>query len=244
MDLKEFAAMVVKRFDIHNINPLADHFSSTDETYLQAFRKAVEDAGSHIVDLGLGGKNFYTSDSATRRAAIEYGRKWIDIAAVIGSPSVRQHLSLPHNAKPDVNLAAESLGQLAEYGAKRNIIVNLENDSAVSEDPFVIVDVVRKVNSPYLRALPDFGNSRATYDPAKNQEAVALMFKYAGNMCHVKDSVHSDAGKTLNVDLGSMFAIAKKSGYKGYFSMEYDVESNDAFQGTERLIQQSLKYLA
>lgn len=244
MDLKEFPAMVAKRFNIHNINPLADHFSSSDEAYLQAFRKAVADAGSHIVDLGLGGRNFYTNDAATRKAAVEYGRKWIDIATVIGSPSVRQHLSVAHGAKPDVNFAAESLGQLADYGKKRNIIVNLENDSAVAEDPFVIVDVVRKVNSPYLRALPDFGNSRATYDPAKNQEAVALMFKYAANMCHVKDRVHSEAGQPLTVDLASMFAIAKKSGYKGYFSMEYDVESNDAYQGTERLIEESLKYLA
>lgn len=244
MDLKDFPGMVAKRFDVHNINPLADHFSSTDETYLEAFRKAVGDAGSHVADLGLGGRNFYTADAGTRSAAIEYGRKWIDIATIIGSPSVRQHLSIAHGAKPDVNLAAESLGQLAKYGAKRNIIVNLENDSAVAEDPFVIVDVVRKVNSPYLRALPDFGNSRATYDPAKNQEAVALLFKYAGNMCHVKDRVHSEAGKTLTVDLASMFGIAKKSGYRGYFSMEYDVESNDAYQGTERLIEESLKYLA
>jgi sugar phosphate isomerase/epimerase len=244
MDLKDFAAMVVKRFDVHNINPLADHFSSTDQAYLEAFREAVEKAGSHIVDLGLGGKHFYDSDASKRKEAVDYGRKWIDIATVIGSPSVRQHVSGQRGATPDVKLAAESLGQLAEYGAKRNIVVNLENDNAVAEDPFFLVSVIRKVNTPYLRALPDFGNSRATYDPAKNREAVALMLKYANNMCHVKDSVHSAAGKVLTVDLGKMFTLAKQSSYKGYFSMEFDVDSNDPFQGTQHLIDQTLKYLA
>jgi sugar phosphate isomerase/epimerase len=244
MDLKDFAAMVVKRFDVHNINPLADHFSSTDRAYLETFREGIEKAGAHIVDLGLGGKSFYDLDASKRKAAIDYGRQWIDIATVIGSPSVRQHVSGPRGATPDVKLAAESLGELAEYGAKRNIIVNLENDNAVAEDPFFLVSVIRKVNTPYLRALPDFGNSRATYDPAKNQEAVALMLKYANNMCHVKDSVHSAAGKVLTVDLGRMFAIAKQNSYKGYFSMEFDVDSNDPFQGTQKLINETLKYLS
>ena len=159
MDLKEFPAMVVKRFGIHNINPLADHFSSTDESYLAAFRKAVADAGSHMVDLGLGGRNFYTSDAAKRSEAIGYGRKWIDIAVIVGSPSVRQHLSVSLGAKPDANRAAESLGQLAEYGAKRNIIVNLENDSAVAEDPFVIEFLTqRDRRKDFERAAHDRGN--------------------------------------------------------------------------------------
>ena len=38
-------------------------------------------------------------------------------------------------------------------------MVNLENDNAVAEDPYFIVNVVEKVNHGYLRALPDFGNS-------------------------------------------------------------------------------------
>jgi sugar phosphate isomerase/epimerase len=244
MDLTEFPAFVAQHFDVHNINPLADHFSSTDAAYLAQFRKALDNAGSHIVDLGLGGKSFYDPDASKRSAGVESGRKWIDIAATLGSPSVRQHVSGSRGVKPSVDLAAESLGQLAEYGAKRHIVVNLENDSAVSEDPFFLVSVIRKVNNPYLRALPDFGNSRHTYDPAKNQEAVALMFKYAWNMSHVKDSVRSKQGEVRTVDLSKLFAIAKQSAYKGYFSMEFDVQSNDAIAGTKRLVDESLKYLA
>ena len=40
-----------------------------------------------------------------------------------------------------------------------------------------------------------------------------------------------------------MFAIAKASGYRGYFSMEVDTNSHDPFEGTQKLVDVSLKYL-
>ncbi len=243
MDLKDFAAFVVEKFGVHNINPLSSHFSSTDDTYFEQLRAAVAKADSHIVDLGLSGGHFYDPDKAKRDSAVDYGRKWIDIAVKIQSPSVRQHVSGSRSAKPDVALAAESLGELAEYGSKRNIIVNLENDNPVAENPFFLVEVIQRVNSPYLRALPDFGNSLQGQGQEYNQRAVKAMFKYAYGMAHVKDTI-TDEGKVYTVNLKKMFAIAKASGYKGYFSMEYDTSSGDPVQGTQKLVQESLTYLA
>ena len=242
MDVKDFAAFVVKRFGVYNINPLSNHFSSTDDAYLNEFQTAVAKAGSHVVDLGLSGGHFYDPDEAQRRAAVDYCRKWIDIAAKIQAPSVRQHVSGQKGAKPDIALAAGSLGQLADYGSKHNIIVNLENDNPVAENPFFLVEVIQRVNSPYLRALPDFGNSLQGHDHEYNQRAVKAMFKYAYGMAHVKDTITDDS-KVYTVNLKDMFAIAKASGYRGYFSMEYDTSSGDPVQGTEKLVQESLKYL-
>ncbi len=243
MDLLEFPALIAKKFGVYNINPLGGHFRSTDSAYLDAFRSAVAKADSHLVDLGIGGRLFYAPDPATRQAAVDFGRQWIDIAHVIGSPSVRQHLARSPGAKPDIALAAESLGQLADYGSKRGLIVNLENDDPVAEDPFFLVSVVQKVNSPYLRALPDFGNSLIGHDAAFNQRAVEAMLKYAYNMCHVKDTVQSDDGKRSTVDLQKMFAIAKANSYRGYYSMEFDTDAGDPFTGTQKLIEETLKYL-
>jgi len=243
MDVKEFAAMVSRRFGVPNINPLGDHFASTDPAYLDAFRTAVEKAGSHVVDLGLSGGYFYSPEEAKRTAGVDYGRKWIDVAKTIGSPSVRQHVRGAARSPQSVDLAAESLGRLAEYGATRNIIVNLENDSPVSEDPFFLVSVIEKVNNPYLRALPDFGNSLMGHDHGYNQKAVKAMFRHAYGMAHVKDAVRSHDGKEYTVDLSKMFAIAKASSYRGYFSMEFDTGSGDPFEGTTRLVEESLKYL-
>lgn len=244
MDLKEFPVMIAKRFGVFNINPLGSHLSSTEPAYLDSFRRAVSDARSHLVDLGLGGKDFSNPDQAVRDEAVAFGRKWIDIAAVLGSPSVRQHLETGGHATPSVDRTAESLQRLADYGAKKNVIVNLENDSPGAEDPFFIVAVLKKADHPYLRALPDFGNSLRGHDSDYNRRAVDGMFKYAANMCHVKDVLRDKSGASDHVDVPGMFALARANGYKGYFSMEYDTAEGDPFAGTASLLKQSLSALA
>jgi sugar phosphate isomerase/epimerase len=243
MDMKEFPAMVVERFAIYHVNPLLSHFASTDPAYLESFRVAVTRARSHIVDLGLPGRTFATSDTTIAEAAVQEGCKWIDIAAAIGSPSVRQHLSARQGQRADLDAAAIHLARLADYGEKRNVVINLENDDPTAEDPFFIVSAVEKVNNAYLRALPDFGNSIAKYGEEGNERAVAAMLKQAFNMCHVKGAVQLD-GKNYHVNLSRMFAIARQNSYRGYFSMEFDTNGGDPFTGTTKLIDETLHYLA
>lgn len=243
MDIKQFAGFVAENFDVHNITPLLDHFSSTEPSYLAAFRKSVEQARSHVVDLGLPGKRFYAPDSAEREAAVAFGKKCVDIAAQIGSPSVRQHVNSARGEKPDVALASGSLAQLADYGARRNIVINLENDDLVSEDPYFLVAVIEKVANPYLRALPDFGNCLTGHDAAFNHKAVKTMLMHSFNMCHVKDSVEGADGKQHTVDLAAMFKLAGSCSYRGFFSMEFENGSQDPVSGTKQLVRKTLLYL-
>jgi len=243
MDLKEFPEMVVKKFGVQNICPLAAHFSSTDPAYLEAFHRAAEAVGSHLVDLGLGGGSFWDPDKSKRQAAVESGRQWIDRAVKLGSPSVRQHLGAPRGVKPDLELASQTLGELAEYGAGKDIVINLENDDLVNEDPFFIVKVIEKVGNLYLRALPDFGNTLGGGDVEYNERGVAAMLKHAYGVCHVKDLVVADSGKTYEVNLPRMFELAQASGFKGYYMMEWDGGPGDPYKGTWRLIEETLKYI-
>jgi sugar phosphate isomerase/epimerase len=243
MDAKDFAAMAVERFGIHNINPLTGHFSSTDPAYLEQLRTAVAKAGSHIVDLGHGGRSFYHPDKAKRQAAIEFGKKGVDMAVLVGSPSLRQHITGVPGVKEDVNLTAETLGELAEYGEKKNIVINLENDVPVGEGPFFLVAVMEKVRSPYLRGLPDFANSmNPSGDAELNYKGVTEMFRHVFNMAHVKTAFAAENGKVYEVDLARLFGIAKKAGYRGYFSMEADMPG-DPFVNTQKLVDATLHYL-
>ncbi len=243
MDIKEFPAFVAEKFGVYNVNPLLNHFRSTDAAYLASFREAVAKAHSHVVDFGLPGRCFATTDSSVGEAAIRDARQWIDIAAAIGSPSVRPHLESQPGKQPDLDGAVSNLSRLADYGAKQNVVVNLENDSAVWEDPFFIVKVVEKANHPYLRALPDFGNSISQYGEEGNEKAVDAMMKHVFNMCHVKGAVESD-GKPYHVDLSKMFAIAQRNSYRGYYSMEFDTNGGDPVAGTMKLIDETLHNLA
>ena len=145
--------------------------------------------------------------------------------------------------EPNVGLAAESIARLAEYGAKQNIVVNLENDSPGSEDPIFLVKVIEKANYPYLRALPDFGNSLLRgHDEEFNERALTAMFAHAFDMSHVKQGHSSQEGQEYHVDLPKIFAIARASAYRGYFSME--VGGRDPYEGTQQLVNLSLQCLS
>ncbi len=241
--LTEFPAIVVKRFGVYNIEPLDQHFPSTDAVYLTKFRAAVEKAGCHVVDIPCDvNASYYDTDPTKRRRAVENGKKWVNIAVEIGSPSIRTHLEGPAKLTPDVDRAAQSLTQLAEYGAAKNIVVALENDDNRTEDPFFIVRVIEKVNNPYLHALPDFCNSMMTHDQDFNNGAMEAMFKHAYNIAHMKDEEGDDSGRFHTVDVAKCFEIAKAQGYRGYFSMEWE-GNGEPYAGTQRLIDETLKYL-
>jgi sugar phosphate isomerase/epimerase len=244
MELTDFGAMVVRRFGVHNIEPLGQHFKSTDLAYVRSLREATEKAGVHVVDIPVGvGASFYDTDAAKRKTAVENGKTWVDIAVELGSPSIRAHVQGSRDLAPDVGRAAESIGELAAYGAKKNVIVTLENDNNSTEDPFFLIEVIEKVSNPYLRALPDFCNSMLTHDQDFNNRALAAMFKLAYNIAHVKDSEGSNGGTFVTVDVAKCFEIAKAAGYRGYFSMEWE-GNGEPYAGTQKLIDLSLKYLA
>jgi sugar phosphate isomerase/epimerase len=243
MDLRDFAVKVREQFGVPGVEPLSTHFPSTDERYLYGFREAIEKAGVHVVDIPVDNSfSFYDADGANRKKAIGHGKKWVDVAVVLGSPSVRTSIAEAKNSKPDVDRAAESVREVVEYAAGKNILVNLENDDLVSEDAFFVVKVIEKVNHPYLHALPDFCNSMTSGNEKFNYDAVTAMFQHSYNICHVKDSEVGDDNKVYRVDLKRTFGILKASGYKGYCSMEWE-GPEDPYEGTKRLIAASLEYL-
>ena len=244
MELKEFAGHVGAKFNIKKIEPWSPHFRSLDKKYLEELRAAVAKADGAIVNIAVDGKHSpYAADSAERERAVVDSKQWIDVAVAIGSPSVRTHIPVAKDSKPDVERTAESLKRVAEYGAAKNVVVHLENDDPISEDPFFIVKVIEKVNSPWLRALPDFGNSVVAHDDEYAYKGVDEMFAHAYGISHVKEIEADEKGKIAYVDLPRTFGIAKKNGYKGYFSMEWD-SPGDPYAGTAGLIEKTLRSLS
>jgi sugar phosphate isomerase/epimerase len=244
MDLRDFAAEVVKKFNVHNIEPHSRHFRSLDSSYLADFRVRLGKQNARVVDIAVdGADSFYDADPANRQKAISYAKKWVDVAVAIGSPSIRTHIQQPANSAPSVQRTAESLREVANYGAGKNVVVNLENDDLVSEDAFFVVKVIEAVNHPYLHALPDFANSMLSGNPDFNYRALAAMFQHAYCICHVKDGEAGDDGKLVGIDLKKSFDILKSSGYRGYCSMEFDAEG-DPYAPTARLIEQTIEALA
>jgi sugar phosphate isomerase/epimerase len=243
-ELKDFAAHVAEKFNVHKIEPWSPAFPSTDPKYLEQFRAAVQRAGSAVVDIAVDGRySQYSADAAVRDRAVASGKEWVGVGAALGSPSIRTHIHEAKDSKPDVGRAADTLARVAEYATTKNVVVHLENDNPLSEDPFFIVQVIDKVNSPWLRALPDFGNSLAAHDEDFAYRAIDAMFAHAYGICHVKDGEVNDDGKAVHVDLARTFAILKKNGYKGYCSIEYDAPG-DPYKPTAELVEKTVEFLS
>jgi sugar phosphate isomerase/epimerase len=105
------------------------------------------------------------------------------------------------------------------------------------------VKVIKKVNSPWLHALPDFGNTLSGHDDNYSYKAIEKMFAHAYGICHVKDSSVDEQGKVRRVDLARTFAILKRHSYKGYCSIEYDAPG-DPYKPTAALIDTTIGYLS
>ena len=243
MDLKNFVVFVKSKFNINKIEPWSEHFLSLDAKYLNDLRVIVEKSGGGIVNIAADGEHSpYATDKADREKAVSFSKQWIDIAAAVGSPSVRTNTPPAKDSKPDLDRAADTLVRVAEYAAAKNILVNLENDNPVSEDPFFIVSIIEKVNSPWLHTNPDFANTLTTGKTEYAYKGIAAMFQRAYGICHVKAMEADEKGQLVHVDIAKTFGILKNSNYKGYCSMEFD-SPGDPNQGTADLIEETLKFL-
>jgi len=242
MDMKDFAAHVREKFNVTNIEPYNRYFKSLEPAYLDAFRNALAKSGSHAVNIAADlDTSYFDADTNARAKSVTEAKKWIDVAVAIGSPGVRTSMSSVKNP-PNLDLAAESLKPVADYAASKNVVIHLENDNLIAEDAFFIEKLVRKVNHPYVHALPDFGNSYGSGDPAFAARAVKALFPLAYAISHVKPTSTTAQGKEMQVDIAANFAAAKAANYKGYFSMEYEGK-DEIHAATAKLIDQSLKLI-
>jgi sugar phosphate isomerase/epimerase len=244
MELKDFAAHVIQKFNVNKIEPWSRHFPSTEPKYLEEFRYSVNKSGAVVANLAVDGSHsLYAAGRDEREKATNFSKKWIDVAVALGSPSIRTNISRARDAAPEVARLAANLRPIAEHASARNVVVHLENDDPLSEDPFFLVKVIKKVNSPWLRALPDFGNTLSAHDDDYAYKGVDEMFAHAYGICHVKDGSVDEQGNARHVDLARTFGILKHHSYKGYCSIEYDAPG-DPYKPTAALIDTTIEHLS
>lgn len=243
MTLEQFAETIPRTLNVSGIEPWSPHFQSTEPDYVRSLSSSFRKAGLRVVNIPVDQQVHLCSNKVSEReAGMAACRKWVDAAVILGAPGIRVHL--PHGTGPDdIQCAAERLTALAAYGASKNVVINLENDEPETENPYRILKVIEAANTPFLRSLPDFCNSMLINGQSEyNYQAMQALFPHAYNISHVKDQ-ETDRGRTYRVDPDRIFAIAKKAGYRGYFSMEWE-GSGDPYAGTRSLIETSLRDLA
>jgi sugar phosphate isomerase/epimerase len=238
MDLAAFARFVKTEFNVRGIEPLDSHFPSKERGEVVKLRAAFDAAGVRTVNIPVDeAVELCSDDEAKRKAGNASYRHWIDIAVILGSPSIRIWIPKCSDTS-DLAKAVKALQPTIDYATTQNIVVNLENDDPVYSSATRVLASIKLVNNPYFRALPDFGNGLMGGDEQFNAQGVAQMFAHAWNVAHVKDAEFID-GQRKTASLAKLFGIAKAAGYRGYYSMESDSDA-DPLPDTHRLIEQSL----
>ena len=242
MTLPEFAATIVDKFGVYGIEPWSVHIHSTEPDHIHSLREAFDKAQLQVVNIPCDVNVRACGTPEQQKTAQETWHKWVDAASILNSPSIRIHVEPPKNGDY-LPMAVDALKRIADYGAQKNIVLNMENDDPRSEDPERILKMIEAVNSPWVRSLPDFCNSMQIHDDQDyNAKELSELFPHAYNISHVKD-VEIVGGKPLTVDVDRIFTIAKSAGYKGFFSMEAE-GSLDPYEGSSKLIAAALKNLS
>jgi sugar phosphate isomerase/epimerase len=241
MDLAQFARSIPAQFGVQGIEPLDAHFPSTEPAAITKLRAAFDAAGVHTVNIPVDVRvDLCSDDPAKRNAGNAIYRRWVDIAVQLGSPSIRVWIPKCRDLS-NLAEAVQALKPTIDYAASRNVVVNLENDDPVYSSEKRVLAAIQLADTPFLRGLPDFGNSLTLGDERFNAESVKRMFAHAWNISHVKDA-ESIKGERKTASLGPLFAIAKAAHFRGYYSMESDSDV-DPFVDTKHLIQQSLSLI-
>lgn len=170
-----------------------------------------------------------TIDKAERQTAIENHYKWVDAAKYLGCHSIRVNAYGEGSAEDVASAAVIGLSKVAEYGAKENINVIVENHGGYSSDGNWLSAVMKDINMPNCGTLPDFGNF-CTKRKVNSWDCEEEYDKYKGVLemmpfakaVSAKTNDFDAKGNEANIDYMRMMQIVKDHDYSGFVGIEYE----------------------
>ena len=242
-DLRDFPEMIADRYRVHQLEMVAPHFESTKLSYVREVKSRLARAHSHLVnipvdidELGVKG-GLSDPDPKIRETAISACTRWMDIAQELGAKSVRCDPGEMNRA--DLSNTIGSYKKLAAYAGSKNLYVIIENHGGVgSEHPEDLVKVFQAVGA-HCGALPDMGNFP---DEATRQRGLPLLYPYAPTVSHAKGLEFDEHGIERAFDFPRAMQAAKKAGFKGVFSVEYE-GAGDPYTGVQNVVDELVRYL-
>jgi sugar phosphate isomerase/epimerase len=201
---------------------------STEPAYLAGLRHFAYKQGMPFSGLAIGA-DLCQPDEAKRKETLEAIRKWVDATELMGASHLRvfgDKLPAGVTDQQGIQWVVETLKPACEYAATKGIILGLETHSGLSTKAANIVEILRRVDSPYAGCNLDISNFREN-----PYEQIEACLPYATHT-HIRDFYGEH--KTP-LDLDRVWQSFAQSGYKGYMSAEYEGEE-EAMTGVPKLI--------
>jgi sugar phosphate isomerase/epimerase len=192
---------------------------AVDEEYLLRLRRHCHLRGV-TVSGGAIRNDFCQPDAAKLQADLAHTRKWVDHYAVLGTPAIRIFAGSQPKEEAWETTRARCVAACEEacgYAAQRGIWLALENHGGVTAKSEGLLDIVRRVESPFFGVNFDSGNFHSTSDPYAELAEIA---PYAVN-AQIKVEIFPNNQRQL-ADLDRILKILRDAGYSGWVALEYE----------------------
>ena len=216
---------ITKSFGITGIEFVNQFYKDkkNDNGYFESLKKQVDGEGTKSLLIMCDGEGYLgDADTAKRKTAVKNHHAWVDNAKILGCHSIRVNAYSTGTFEEQQERAAEGLNQLAEYGAKQDINIIVENHGGLSSNGEWLAGVMKKANNPRVGTLPDFGNfnlgDNKQYDRYKGVEEMMPFAKGVSAKSHD----FNEKGDEVNTDYIKMMKIVLKANFHGFVGIEYE----------------------
>ncbi|MCY3831410.1 MAG: TIM barrel protein [Chloroflexi bacterium] len=207
IDLLEFPAQVAEH-GINCVDLCIQHIPNIEPGYLAELRAAFEAADVELYQLLIDLGEIASSDPAERSASIAMTKRWMEIAAELGSTGVRY---VPGDSKPNPETSracGQAFRELYDYGVACGVEPATENYKVFNNEADDLLQVLADSERDY-GLVADFGNCRG---PKKYSTLEKLLPRATA----IHQWVAVDDDGTLNLeDAKRCLQMARDSGFDG-----------------------------
>ena len=180
----------------------------------------------HLVGLDVSTtpiRNTFTHPAGPEREKeIAHVKRWLDVAADLGSPAIRIFAGDAAKGQPEAEArrhCVEAIETCADHAAKRGVFLALENHGGVVAEPDGLLEIVRAVKSEWFGVNLDTGNFHGE-DPYAD---LARCVPYAVTV-QVKVEMQAKGGPKQEADFTRLVGMFRDAGYRGYVTLEYEAD--------------------
>ncbi len=207
-------------WDVDGLDMTVYWVPSTERAWLHSLRRLAYRCGVQIYSIAVR-TELTRAEQKDRDAEVENIRRWVDVASALGAGHIRVFGGNLRGGATDeqaVPWVVECLQRGAEIAGSQGVILGLENHGGITLRAERILEIVRKVNSPWVGINLDTGNF--PQDPFRQME---MCLPYAVNVQVKSEMVHED-GTRGPQDWDRVVKLVASTGYKGYLSLEYEAK--------------------
>ena len=234
IDHLDFYSVAKKEFDISAVEYVNTFFfnKARDATYLKEMKTRADDLSVRSLLIMCDNEgNLGDPDDSKRKTAVENHYKWAEAAKFLGCHSIRVNARSEGSYDEQIELAADGLRRLAEFGDSIGINTIVENHGGLSSNGKWLSAVMEKVDHPRIGTLPDFGNFRLGGEEWYDRyQGVRELMPYAKAVSAKSHEFDSD-GNEINTDYYKMMKIVLDASYNSHVGIEYEGTAHSEMEG-------------